>query len=108
MATEPTLVTTPTRVEAAGTPPKLIEELVGRVNTRTAAVSVAHMRSPAGWAEPGQRPDFDEVTLVLEGALQVEHEGGTLEVAAGQAVLAHAGEWVRYFTRDGADYVAVC
>jgi mannose-6-phosphate isomerase-like protein (cupin superfamily) len=108
MATPPTLVPGPTRVEAAGTPPKLIEEFVGRVNTGTGAVSVARMHSPAGWAEPGQRPEFDEFTLVLDGALQVEHEGGTVDVGAGQAVIAHAGEWVRYSTRDGADYVAVC
>ena len=108
MAREPTLAEGPTRIEAAGTPPKLIEEFVGRVNTGTAGVSVARMRSPAGWAEPGQRPEFDEFTLVLDGALTVEHEGGSLEVAAGQAVISHAGEWVRYSTRDGADYVAVC
>src|SRR4051812_38422584 len=108
MTSGPTLVPGPTRVEAAGTPPKVIEEYVGRVNTGTDAVSVAHMRSPAGWAEPGQRPEFDEYTLVLDGAIQVEHEGGTLDVRAGQAVHTPAGAWVRYSTRDGATYVAVC
>ena len=106
----PTHVPEPTRVEAAGTPPKLIDEYVGRVNTETSAASVAHMRSPSGWSEPGQRPEFDEFTLVLRGALHVEHEGGSVEVEAGQAVIAHAGEWVRYSTpgADGAEYVAVC
>jgi quercetin dioxygenase-like cupin family protein len=104
----PTLIASPSRVEAAGEPPKLIDEHVGRVNTGTETVSVAHMRSPAGWQEPGQRPEFDEYTLVLRGALHVEHEDGTLEVRAGQAVIAHAGEWVRYATPDGAEYVAVC
>ena len=106
----PTHVPEPTRVEAAGTPPKLIDEYVGRVNTETSSVSVAHMRSPSGWAEPGQRPEFDEFTLVLRGSLHVEHEGGSLDVDAGQAVVTHAGEWVRYSTPDpdGAEYVAVC
>jgi quercetin dioxygenase-like cupin family protein len=104
----PTHVSTPTRVEAAGTPPKLIDEYVGRVNSATAQVSVAHMRSPAGWEEPGQRPDFDEYTVVLSGALRVRHEGGELLVRQGEAVIAHAGEWVQYSTPDGAEYVAVC
>ena len=104
----PTLLASPSRVEAAGEPPKVIDEYVGRVNSGTDAVSVAHMRSPAGWAEPGQTPEFDEYTLVLDGVLHVEHEGGTLEVAAGQAVMAPAGEWVRYATPAGAEYVAVC
>ena len=104
----PELITTPSRVEAAGTKPKLIDEFVGRVNTGEARVSIARMQSPAGWVEPGQRPDFDEWTLVLGGTLHVEHEGGKLEVRAGQAVLARAGEWVRYSTPDGAQYVAVC
>jgi quercetin dioxygenase-like cupin family protein len=104
----PELIESPSRVEAAGTKPKLIDEYAGRVNTGEERLSVAHMRSPAGWVEPGQRPEFDEYTLVLEGALHVEHEAGTLEVAAGQAVLARAGEWVRYSTPDGAQYVAVC
>jgi quercetin dioxygenase-like cupin family protein len=104
----PQLIESPTRVHAAGTKPKLIDEVVGRVNTGTEAVSVAHMRSPAGWVEPGQRPDFDEVTYVLSGAIRVEHEAGVLQVAAGQAVLTRAGEWVRYATPDGAEYIAVC
>jgi ethanolamine utilization protein EutQ (cupin superfamily) len=104
----PELIAAPSRVEAAGTEPKLIEEYVGRVNTGEERVSVAHMRSPAGWLEPGQRPDFDEVTVVLRGALHVEHERGTLEVAEGQAVVVRGGEWVRYSTPAGAEYVAVC
>ncbi len=104
----PEHIPSPSRVEAAGTKPKLIDEYVGRVNTGEERVSVAHMRSPAGWVEPGQRPEFDEYTVVLEGALRVEHEGGELTVAAGEAVLVRGGEWVRYSTPDGAQYVAVC
>jgi mannose-6-phosphate isomerase-like protein (cupin superfamily) len=104
----PELIESPSRVEAAGTKPKLIDEFIGRVNTGESRVSIARMRSPAGWVEPGQRPEFDEWTLVLDGALHVEHEGGALDVAAGQAVLVRAGEWVRYSTPDGAEYVAVC
>jgi quercetin dioxygenase-like cupin family protein len=104
----PELIPGPSRVEAAGTKPKLIDEYAGRVNNGEERLSVAHMRSPAGWVEPGQRPDFDEYTVVLAGALHVEHEGGTLEVPAGQAVVARAGEWVRYSTPDGAEYIAVC
>ena len=104
----PKLIESPSRVEAAGTKPKLIDEYVGRVNTSEDRVSVAHMRSPAGWVEPGQRPDFDEYTVVLEGRLRVEHEGGELDVRAGQAVLVPGGEWVRYSTPEGASYIAVC
>ena len=106
----PDFIPEPTRIEAAGTPPKTIEEFVGRVNTGHEAVSVARMVAPAGWVEPGQRPEFDEVTLVLKGRVRVEHEGGMLDVRAGQAVWTHAGEWVRYSTPDegGAEYVAVC
>jgi quercetin dioxygenase-like cupin family protein len=104
----PQLIDSPSRVEAAGTQPKLIDEFVGRVNTGDERISVARMRSPAGWEEPGQRPEFDEYTVVLDGLLRVEHDGGTLEVRAGQAVLVKAGEWVRYSTPDGAEYVAVC
>ena len=106
----PDLIKAPSRVEAAGTKPKLIDEYVGRVNTGEDRVSVAHMRSPDGWLEPGQRPDFDEYTVVLDGCLHVEHEDGSLEVRAGQAVLVRAGEWVRYSTPEpgGASYVAVC
>ena len=104
----PELIDTPSRVEAAGTKPKLIDEFVGRVNTEEARVSIARMQSPEGWVEPGQRPEFDEWTLVLDGTLSVEHEGGALDVRAGQAVLVRAGEWVRYSTPEGAHYVAVC
>lgn len=104
------LIERPTRVEAQGNKPKLIDEYVGRANTGTDAVSVAHMRSPSGWIEPGQRPEFDEYTLVLRGSLRVEHVGGSIDVGAGQAVIAERGEWVRYSTpgAEGAEYVAVC
>ncbi len=98
----------PVRVEAAGEPPKLIEEFAGRASTGDERVSVARMRSPAGWSEPGQRPEFDEYTIVLAGALRVESEDGTREVAAGQGILTRAGEWVRYSTPEGAEYMAVC
>jgi mannose-6-phosphate isomerase-like protein (cupin superfamily) len=104
----PTLIERPTRVEAAGTPPKLIDEYVGRVNTGEGRLSIAHMRSPAGWAEPGQTPEFDEYTLVLSGLMRVEHRGGVLEVRAGQAVMTRAGEWVRYDAPAGAEYIAIC
>ncbi len=106
----PTLVDAPQRIEAAGTPPKTIAEFVGRVRTGTERASVAHMKSPSGWREPGQRPDFEEYTLVLRGMLRVEHEGGALDVQAGQAVIARPGEWVRYSSPgpEGAEYVAVC
>lgn len=106
----PTLIPQPTRIQSAGNKPKLIDEYVGRVNTKTSAASVAHMRSPQGWLEPGQTPDFDEFTIVLKGLLRVEHQGGTLDVSAGQAVIAHAGEWIRYSTpqEGGAEYIAVC
>ena len=106
----PTLIAKATRILAAGNKPKAIDEYVGRVNSKTTALSVAHMRSPGGWVEPGQRPDFDEYTVVLRGMLRIEHEGGALDVRAGQAVVANAGEWVRYSSpeADGAEYVAVC
>ncbi|MEJ3656310.1 cupin domain-containing protein [Actinomycetes bacterium KLBMP 9759] len=106
----PRLIQTPSRVTAAGEPPKTIDEFVGVVNTGEGRLSLAHMRSPSGWAEPGQRPEFDEFTLVLRGALRVEHEGGELVVEAGQAVHTAPGEWVRYSSPgpDGAQYVAVC
>jgi mannose-6-phosphate isomerase-like protein (cupin superfamily) len=106
----PRLIAAPARVTAAGNKPKLIDEYVGRVNTGDGAVSVAHMRSPSGWVEPGQRPLFDEFTVVLKGMLRVEHEAGALEVRAGQGVVARAGEWIRYSTPEpeGAEYVAVC
>ena len=106
----PTLIPEPTRIQSAGNKPKLIDEYIGRVNTKTSAASVAHMRSPQGWLEPGQTPEFDEFTIVLKGMLRVEHERGTLDVNAGQAVIAHAGEWIRYSTPQdgGAEYIAVC
>jgi mannose-6-phosphate isomerase-like protein (cupin superfamily) len=106
----PTLIPQPTRIQAAGNKPKLIDEYVGRVNSKTSAASVAHMRSPQGWLEPGQTPEFDEFTIVLKGMLRVQHNGGSLDVAAGQAVVTHAGEWVRYSTpqEGGAEYIAVC
>lgn len=107
----PTLIEKPTQIAAAGNKPKIIREHVGRVNTKTASVSIAHMTSPSGWVEPGQTPDFDEYTVVIRGSLRVESKGGgTLDVAAGQAVLVARGEWVRYSTPgpEGADYIAVC
>jgi mannose-6-phosphate isomerase-like protein (cupin superfamily) len=108
--TVPTLIAAPTRVEAAGNKPKLIDEYIGRVNSETSAASVAHMRSPGGWVEPGQTPEFEEFTVVLRGTLRVEHQGGAIDVHAGQAVIAHRGEWVRYSTpgEEGAEYIAVC
>lgn len=106
----PQLIDKPAVVEAAGTKPKIIEEYVGRVRTSDEGVSIARMRSPSGWEEPGQRPEFREVTVVLRGTLKVEHEGGALTVRAGQAVVTEPGEWVRYSTPEegGAEYVAVC
>ena len=104
----PTLISSPTRIQAAGTKPKLIDEYIGRVNSETQSASVAHMRSPAGWEEPGQRPEFDEFTIVLKGMVRVKHESGSLEVSAGQAVIAHKGEWIQYSTPEGAEYIAVC
>jgi len=108
VARVPELIETPVRVEAAGDPPKVIEEFAGRASGGDERVSVARMRSPAGWSEPGQRPEFDEYTVVLNGLVRVEGEDGTLEVRAGQAVLVRGGEWVRYSTPAGAEYVAVC
>lgn len=106
----PTLIAAPTVIAPAGNKPKIIEEFVGRVNSETEGVSVARMQSPSGWEEPGQRPEFDEFTVVLQGMLRVDHEGGFLEVRAGQAVITKAGEWVCYSTPepDGARYIAVC
>lgn len=106
----PTLISQPTRIEAAGNKPKLIEEYIGRINSKTSSASMAHMRSPEGWLDPGQTPEFDEFTIVLKGMLRVEHKHGSLDVHAGQAVIAHAGEWVRYSTpaEGGAEYIAVC
>jgi mannose-6-phosphate isomerase-like protein (cupin superfamily) len=106
----PTLIETPAVVAAAGNKPKRIEEFAGRVNSGHAAVSVARMMSPEGWTEPGQRPSFEEITLVLRGMVRVEHEHGTIDVRAGQAIVAHPGEWIRYSSPEpgGAEYVAVC
>ena len=106
----PTLIPQPTEVAAAGNKPKIIREFVGRVNSDTQQVSIARMQSPSGWVEPGQRPEFDEYTVVLRGTLRVEHERGTIDVSAGQAVIAQRGEWIRYSTPgpEGAEYIAVC
>jgi mannose-6-phosphate isomerase-like protein (cupin superfamily) len=106
----PTLIKGPSIIQAAGTKPKRIEEYAGRVNSGHSAVSVARMISPEGWQEPGQKPEFEEITVVLKGMLRVEHKGAILDVRAGQAVVAHPGEWVRYSTPEpgGAEYLAVC
>jgi mannose-6-phosphate isomerase-like protein (cupin superfamily) len=106
----PRLIRTPTRIQAAGNKPKEIAEYVGRVNSGTASVSIARMKSPSGWVEPAQVPDFDEYTLVLAGTLRVEGRDSFVDVQAGQAVIAPAGEWVRYSSpaEDGAEYVAIC
>jgi ethanolamine utilization protein EutQ len=104
------LITKPTVIKAAGNKPKLIREYIGRVNSKTNAVSIAHMKSPSGWVEPGQTPEFDEYTVVLKGTLRVEHRKGFLDVKAGQAVIAKKGEWIKYSSpaRGGAEYIAVC
>ncbi len=106
----PRLIDAPVRVAAAGEPPKTIDEFVGRASDGEEAVSLARMTSPPGWAEPGQRPEFDEYTIVLRGMVRVEHEGGMVDVHAGQAVHCRPGEWVRYSTPgpDGAEYVSIC
>lgn len=106
----PTVIKSPTRIEAAGNKPKIIEEFVGHVASKTSGVSIAKMTSPGGWIEPGQRPDFDELTVVLRGVLRLDYEGGSVDVSAGQAVISHKGEWVRYSTPtdEGAEYIAVC
>ena len=105
----PTLIQGPTVIEAAGNKPKLIREYFGRVNSKTGAISIAHMSSPPGWVEPGQRPEFDEYTVVLKGKLRVEHEGGAFEVKEGQGILTHQREWIRYSTlEEGAEYIAIC
>ena len=106
----PTLIQAPTRIQAAGNKPKIIDEYVGRVNSKHSALSVAHMRSPGGWVEPGQTPEFDEYTVVLRGMLRVNHTSGVIDVRAGQAIIAHKGEWVQYSTpdTDGAEYIAIC
>ena len=106
----PLVIAAPSVINAAGQPPKRIEEYAGRVNSGHAAVSVARMVSPSGWREPGQRPEFEEITVVLRGMIRVEHEGGVLDVRAGQAVVTAPGEWIRYSTPepDGAEYIAIC
>ncbi len=106
----PVLIAQPTQIKAAGNKPKIILEHIGRVNSKTEAISIAHMKSPPGWQEPGQRPEFDEYTLVLKGTLRVEHEHGSMDVKAGQAVIASKGEWVKYSSPgpEGAEYMAVC
>ena len=106
----PRLIASPTVIAAAGTKPKRIEEFTGRVNSGHASASVARMTSPSGWQEPGQRPEFEEITVVLRGMVRVEHQAGVLDVHAGQAVVAAPGEWIRYSTPgpEGAEYVAVC
>ena len=104
----PTLIERPTRITPAGNKPKLIDEFVGHVNTREGRLSIALMQSPAGWEEPGQKPEFDEWTIVLEGTVEAEHAGGVMRASAGQAIKAHAGEWIRYKTPGGAKYLAVC
>src|SRR5438105_3557679 len=106
----PKLISQPTRIQAAGNKPKLIDEYIGGVNSHDAALSIAHMRSPTGWQEPGQTPEFREFTVVLKGMMRVEYHGGAIEVRAGQAVITEPGEWVRYSTPEpeGAEYIAVC
>jgi ethanolamine utilization protein EutQ (cupin superfamily) len=104
----PTLIEKPSVIQAAGSKPKRIEEFVGRVNTGEARLSIAHMKSPAGWVEPGQRPAFDEFTYVIAGSLRVEHEGGMLDVPAGKAIHTRPREWIRYSTPEGAEYIAIC
>jgi ethanolamine utilization protein EutQ len=106
----PTLIPQPTRIEPAGNKPKIIEEYVGLVNSSDAGVSIARMRSPQGWEEPGQTPEFDEYTVVLQGMLRVHHKSGEMDVIAGQGVIAHRGEWIRYSTpfSGGAEYIAIC
>ena len=106
----PTLIAQPTKIEAAGNKPKIIEEFIGRVNSNESRLSVAKMKSPGGWVEPGQTPQFDEFTVVLKGMLRVKHKGGEIDVKAGQAIIAHAGEWVQYSSpeAEGAEYVAIC
>jgi mannose-6-phosphate isomerase-like protein (cupin superfamily) len=106
----PTFVKAPSVIQAAGNKPKIIEEYIGRVNTKTSAASVARMQSPAGWVEPGQKPEFDEYTVVLKGLLRVRTTSGTVDVRAGQAIITQAGEWIQYSSPEegGAEYIAVC
>lgn len=106
----PTFISQPTQIQAAGNKPKIIQEFIGRVNSKTTALSVARMQSPSGWVEPGQTPEFDEYTIVLKGSLRVQSKDQVIDVKAGQAVITHAGEWVQYSTpgAEGAEYIAVC
>lgn len=106
----PQIISAPTIIEAAGNKPKRIEEFVGRVNSQDDNISVARMTSPSGWEEPGQKPEFSEITIVLKGCVRIDFEGGYHEVEAGQAIITHPGEWIRYSTPgdDGAEYVAIC
>lgn len=106
----PTHLKGPSIIQSAGNKPKVIEEYIGRVNSKTSGVSIARMKSPGGWIEPGQRPEFDEFTVVLRGKLHVQSESGSFDVHAGEAVIAHKGEWVQYSTQEaeGAEYVAIC
>jgi ethanolamine utilization protein EutQ (cupin superfamily) len=106
----PKVISKPTIIKAAGNKPKEILEIIGRVNTQTSALSIAHMKSPAGWLEPGQKPAFDEYTYVLNGQLQVKHDTGVINLLAGEAIITYRGEWVQYSTplEQGAEYIAVC
>ena len=106
----PTYIQSPTLIEAAGNKPKRIEEFIGRVNSQTSALSIARMNSPSGWVEPGQKPQFEEFTIVLKGMLRVKTEQGAVDVHAGEAIIVHPGEWVQYSTpgEEGAEYIAVC
>lgn len=106
----PKIIKSPTTIDSVGNKPKTINEFIGLVNSKTSSVSIAHMQSPGGWTEPGQRPDFDEYTIVLDGMLKVDTEGDTLFINTGEAIIVFAGEWVRYSTpeKNGARYIAVC
>jgi len=106
----PRLIAQPSRIQAVGNKVKIIDEYIGRVNSATKALSIAHMRSPEGWSEPGQKPEFDEYTVVLTGMVRVDHVNGHVDLYAGQAIIVEAGEWIRYSTPnpDGAEYIAVC
>jgi ethanolamine utilization protein EutQ len=105
----PTHIERPARIQSAGNMPKIIDEFFGRVNSKSDSVSIAHMRSPAGWQEPGQTPEFEEYTIVIRGKLRVRHQDGSFDVYPGQAVVAHPGEWIQYSTPDEAtEYIAIC
>ena len=106
----PTIIKSPSIIKAAGNKPKIIEEFIGNVNSQNSEISIAKMKSPSGWKEPGQKPDFDEFTIVLKGSLLVETERENFKINAGEAIITHKGEWVRYSTpvKDGAEYIAVC